>query len=135
MLAKIYRPARNAMQSGNAKSQDWLLEFESETPRTVDPLMGWISNADTNSQLRMYFETREEAIEFAKREGIPFQVTEGASPSASSRPTPTTSPPGEDVPGRTRGGPKGDSRSPTGTRIIRLAAIDPVAQLDRAPAF
>lgn len=80
MLAKIYRPARNAMQSGHAKSKDWLLEFESETPRTVDPLMGWISNADTNTQLRMWFDTREEAIEFAKREGIPFQVTETREP-------------------------------------------------------
>lgn len=80
MLAKIYRPARNAMQSGNAKSQEWLLEFESETPRTVDPLMGWISNADTNPQLRMYFETRDEAIEFARREGIPFQVLESREP-------------------------------------------------------
>ena len=76
MLAKIYRPARNAMQSGTAKSQDWVLEFDSETPRTVDPLMGWISNADTNPQVRMTFATREEAIEFARREGIPFQVTE-----------------------------------------------------------
>jgi ETC complex I subunit conserved region len=76
MLAKIYRPAPNAMQSGKAKSQEWVLEFESETARTVDPLMGWISNADTNSQVRMHFETREEAIEFAKREAIPFQVTE-----------------------------------------------------------
>ena len=76
MTAKIYRPAPNAMQSGKAKSQEWLLEFDSETPRTVDPLMGWISNADTNTQVRMTFETREEAIEFAKRNGIPFQVTE-----------------------------------------------------------
>jgi hypothetical protein len=76
MLAKIYRPARNAMQSGTAGAKDWLLEFESETPRTVDPLMGWISNGDTNTQLRMWFATRDEAIEFAKREGIPFQVTE-----------------------------------------------------------
>lgn len=76
MLAKIYRPARNAMQSGTAKSQEWLLEFDSETARTVDPLMGWISNADTNSQVRMTFATREEAIEFARRQGIPFQVTE-----------------------------------------------------------
>jgi hypothetical protein len=76
MLAKIYRPARNAMQSGTAGGKDWLLEFESETPRTVDPLMGWISNADTNPQLRMWFATREEAIEFAKRQAIPFQVTE-----------------------------------------------------------
>jgi len=80
MLAKIYRPAPNAMQSGKANSKEWLLEFESETPRTVDPLMGWISNADTNSQVRMYFDTREEAIEFAKRQGIPFQVTEQREP-------------------------------------------------------
>ncbi|MEY2757885.1 MAG: hypothetical protein RIR33_1663 [Pseudomonadota bacterium] len=76
MLAKIYRPARNAMQSGTAKSQDWVLEFDSETPRTVDPLMGWIGNADTNTQVRMTFDTREEAIAFAQRSGIPFQVTE-----------------------------------------------------------
>jgi hypothetical protein len=80
MTARIYRPAPNAMQSGKAKSQEWLLEFESATPRTVDPLMGWISNADTNPQLRMYFETREEAIEFARREGIPFQVLESREP-------------------------------------------------------
>jgi len=76
MMARIYRPAPNAMQSGKANSKEWLLEFESETARTVDPLMGWISNADTNPQLRMYFDTREEAIEFARRQGIPFQVTE-----------------------------------------------------------
>ena len=76
MLAKIYRPARNAMQSGTAKSQEWMLEFESTTPRTVDPLMGWIGNADTNTQVRLTFETREEAIAFAQRNGIPFQVAE-----------------------------------------------------------
>jgi hypothetical protein len=76
MLAKIYRPARNAMQSGTAKSEKWVLEFDSETPRTVDPLMGWIGNADTNTQVRMNFDTREEAIAFAQRNGLPFQVTE-----------------------------------------------------------
>ena len=76
MMARIYRPAPNAMQSGKAAPKDWLLEFESQTPRTVDPLMGWISNADTSSQVRMWFDTREEAIEFAKRQGIPFQVRE-----------------------------------------------------------
>ena len=80
MTAKIYRPAPNAMQSGKARSQEWLLEFESTTPRTVDPLMGWISNADTSSQVRMWFDTREEAIEFAKRQGIPFQVAESREP-------------------------------------------------------
>lgn len=80
MLAKIYRPARNAMQSGTAKSQDWVLEFDSQTPRTVDPLMGWIGNADTNTQVRMTFETREEAIDYARRQGIAFQVTEPREP-------------------------------------------------------
>ncbi len=76
MVARIDRPARNAMQQGDANTREWLLDFESETPRTVDPLMGWISNADTQPQVRLYFDTREEAIEFAKRQGIPFRVTE-----------------------------------------------------------
>ena len=76
MLAKIYRPARNAMQSGTAKSEKWVLEFDSTVPRTVDPLMGWISSADTNTQVRMTFDTREEAIAFAQRNGLAFQVTE-----------------------------------------------------------
>jgi hypothetical protein len=80
MMARIYRPAPNAMQSGKANSKEWLLEFESETPRTVDPLMGWISNADTSPQVRVYFHTREEAIEFAKRQNIPFQVMERKEP-------------------------------------------------------
>lgn len=80
MAARIYRPAPNAMQSGKANTKEWLLEFESETPRTVDPLMGWISNADTSPQVRMYFDTREEAIEFAKRQGIPFQVRDRKEP-------------------------------------------------------
>ncbi len=76
MLAKIYRPARNAMQSGTAKSQDWVLEFVSESARTVDPLMGWIGNGDTNTQVRLTFATREEAIDYARRQGIAFQVNE-----------------------------------------------------------
>jgi hypothetical protein len=80
MLAKIYRPAPNAMQSGKANSKEWLLEFEGEAPETVDPLMGWISRAGTNTQVRMYFDTREEAIDFAKRQGIPFQVRDARDP-------------------------------------------------------
>lgn len=80
MLAKIYRPARTAMQSGSAKSQEWLLEFDSSASRTVDPLMGWISSADTSTQVRLTFATREEAIDFAKRQGIAFQVTEPREP-------------------------------------------------------
>ncbi len=76
MLAKIYRPARNAMQSGAAKSEKWVLEFDSTAPRTVDPLMGWIGSTDTSTQVRMTFDTREDAIAFAQKSGLAFQVTE-----------------------------------------------------------
>lgn len=76
MLAKIYKPAQNAMQSGKANAKDWVLELDNDGRRTVDPLMGWISSNDTSTQVRMWFATREEAIDFAKREGLAFQVTE-----------------------------------------------------------
>jgi hypothetical protein len=78
-MARIYRPARNAMQSGFAKVE-WVLEYDATAARSVDPLMGWISSTDTNGQLRMMFDTREEAIDFARRQGIAFQVTEPREP-------------------------------------------------------
>ena len=62
MVARIYKPSRSAMQSGNGKSESWLLEFESDAPRTTDPLMGWTSSGDTRQQLKLSFETRELAI-------------------------------------------------------------------------
>jgi hypothetical protein len=81
MLAKIYRPARTAMQSGKAGAKEWLLEFEGGPgARTIDPLMGWTSSSDTLSQLRMRFDTREEAIAYATQAGIPFQVVEPREP-------------------------------------------------------
>jgi len=80
MTAKIFRPARNVMQSGLGKAKDWVLEFDSETPRRIDPLMGWISNADTHPQVRLTFDSREEAIAFATREGIAFTVSEPREP-------------------------------------------------------
>lgn len=76
MVAKIYRPAPNAMQSGKAASKEWLLEFEGKTPRRIEPMMGWISSDDTQTQVRMSFPTRDEAIAFAQREGIEFRVVE-----------------------------------------------------------
>ncbi|MCY0095126.1 ETC complex I subunit [Hoeflea ulvae] len=76
MTAKIYRPAKTAMQSGTAKTQDWVLEFEPETPRWIDPMMGYTSSGDMNSQIRMSFETREMAVAYAVRNGIPFRVIE-----------------------------------------------------------
>ena len=76
MTAKIYRPAKTAMQSGKAKSLDWVLEFEQEKPRSIDPMMGYTSSADMKSQIRMTFETREAAIAYATRNGIAFRVSE-----------------------------------------------------------
>ena len=72
MVARIYKPSRNAMQSGKGKSENWLLEFESEAPRTTDPLMGWTSSGDTRQQLKLSFETKELAIAYAdkKRPGL-----------------------------------------------------------------
>ena len=73
-LARIYRPAKTAMQSGKAKTRDWLLEFEPASARTVDPLMGWTSSDDMNGQVRLSFETSDEAIAYAERHGIAFQL-------------------------------------------------------------
>lgn len=76
MRARIYQPARTAMQSGTAKTHVWLLEFAPATAREVDPLMGWTSSSDTQTQVRLRFETREEAIAYAQAQGIEATVTE-----------------------------------------------------------
>jgi hypothetical protein len=76
MLARIYKPAKNAMQSGKANTRDWVLEFEPASARKSDPLMGWTSSSDMNGQVRLQFETREEAIAYAQRHGIAFQLFE-----------------------------------------------------------
>lgn len=76
MPARIYRPARNAMTSGMAKTKQWVLEYVSETAREVDPLMGWTSNEDTQAQVRLRFPTKEAALEYAKDNGIDATVTE-----------------------------------------------------------
>ena len=76
MLARIFKPARNAMQSGRANTKDWVLEFEPASARRPDPLMGWTSSSDMNGQIRLMFESREEAIAYAQRHGIAFQLFE-----------------------------------------------------------
>jgi len=76
MVARIYRPAKTAMQSGKAKTKSWLLEFEPETPRKVEPLMGYTSSRDTRSQIRLFFDTREEAVAYAERNGIAYRLDE-----------------------------------------------------------
>lgn len=76
MPARIYRPARTAMQSGTAKTQDWVLEYVADEAREVDPLMGWTSSADTQAQVRLSFPSKEAALDYAKDHGIDAVVTE-----------------------------------------------------------
>ena len=74
MLARIYLPAKTAMQSGHAKNKEWVLEFEPASARVPDPLMGWTVSTDMNGQVRLQFDTREEAVAYAQRHGIAFEV-------------------------------------------------------------
>ena len=76
MLAKIYQPSKSAMQSGLAATRRWVLEFEPGAAPSADALMGWTSSADTSGQVRLVFETRDEAVAFARRHALPHQVIE-----------------------------------------------------------
>jgi hypothetical protein len=76
MSARIYSPAKTAMQSGKAKTGYWVLEFEPAKPRKIEPLMGYTSSSDMKSQVRLTFETRAEAEAYAKANGITFRVEE-----------------------------------------------------------
>lgn len=74
MQVRIYQPAKTAMQSGRAKTHHWLLEYEIETPRRPEPLMGWTSSGDTLNQVRLRFESADEAVAFAEKKGWDYAV-------------------------------------------------------------
>ena len=74
MLARIYKPSKTTMQSGRQKEKEWLLEFEPASARLPDRLMGWWSSDDTQSQVVLHFDTQEQAVAYAQKHGIPFQV-------------------------------------------------------------
>ena len=74
MTARIYRPARTAMQAGRGKTKQWLLVFEEIEPRSIDPLMGYTTSSDTRTQVKLTFDTLEEAETYARRNGIPYTV-------------------------------------------------------------
>ena len=74
MVARIYRPAKTAMQSGQARTKDWLLEHEPAAPRVIDPLMGWTGTSDMSGQVRLAFDTLEEAVAYAEKHGIAYRV-------------------------------------------------------------
>lgn len=74
MLARIFKPARTAMQSGSAKSENWMLAYEPEARPTVEPLMGYTSSGDMRQQVKLSFDSKNEAIAYAERNGIPYRV-------------------------------------------------------------
>src|SRR5947207_12811629 len=76
MTARIYKPARTAMQSGQAKTREWVLDYEPEEPRVVESLMGWTTSGDMKSQITQRFATKDEVVAYAERHGIPYQVQE-----------------------------------------------------------
>jgi hypothetical protein len=80
MVARIYKPAKTAMQAGTAKTKQWVLDFEPEEPRVVEPLMGWTSSGDTKQQVRLRFDTKEEAVAYCERHGLAYRLFEAQEP-------------------------------------------------------
>lgn len=76
MRARIYQPAKTAMQSGAAKTTHWVLEFGQDAAHEIDPLMGWTGSSDTQAQVRLRFDTREEAVAYAGSKGWDYDLTE-----------------------------------------------------------
>jgi hypothetical protein len=79
MAVRIYKPAKTAMQSGEGRTREWVLEFEPSAPRQIDPLMGWTSSTDTRQQLKLAFDTKDEAVAYATRNGLAYTVVEPTS--------------------------------------------------------
>ena len=86
MRARIYRPAKTAMSSGMAKTHKWVLEYARAAAREVDPLMGWTSSGDMQSQVRLRFDTKEAAQEYARDNNIDADVQEPKQRRANIRP-------------------------------------------------
>ncbi len=74
MQVRIYKPPKTAMQSGQANTKRWVLEYEPTAPRQVEPLMGWTSSRDTRGQVRLRFSSSEEAVAFARKHGLMYTL-------------------------------------------------------------
>ena len=74
MRVRIFQQPKSAMQSGTAGTHEWVLDWEPSDRRTQDPLMGWFGSSDTQSQVRLRFDTKEEAIAFADKRGVPYDL-------------------------------------------------------------
>ena len=74
MFARIYQPAKTAMSSGTSKTKFWVLEFAPTEERYLDPLMGWTSSDETQTQVRLEFETKDAALDYAELNNISATV-------------------------------------------------------------
>ena len=74
MTIKIYKPSKSSMQSGQRNTKKWLAEYISDTEQVKDTLMGWNSSLDTKSQIKVFFETKEQAIEWAQNNNYQYLV-------------------------------------------------------------
>jgi NADH dehydrogenase len=86
MRARIYKPAKSAMSSGMAKTREWVLEFAPASARQIDPLMGWTSSSDMDSQVRLRFDSLEAAKDYATHHGIDAVVVQPKARKANIRP-------------------------------------------------
>ncbi|RVU33958.1 hypothetical protein EOI86_22800 [Hwanghaeella grinnelliae] len=76
MEVRIFKPAKTAMQSGRGKIKNWVMEFEQTDRATPDDLIGWVGSSDTRKQVSLRFDSKEEAIEYAKKHGHTYTVQE-----------------------------------------------------------
>jgi hypothetical protein len=74
MRVRIFQQPKSAMQSGQAGTQEWIIEWAPSDRRVQDPLMGWFGSSDTQSQVRLSFDTREAAIAYAEKHGLDYDV-------------------------------------------------------------
>ena len=116
--ARIFKPARTAMQSGRAKTKDWVLEFEPRVAKRADPLMGWAGSSDTLDQVTLFFDKREEAVAYATRHGIEFTHRDAARDQAEAQSLRRQFP-----------------LRPRALTCLPCRRDAPLAQLDRARAF
>ncbi|MBX9805814.1 MAG: ETC complex I subunit [Alphaproteobacteria bacterium] len=78
--ARIYRPSKTAMQSGKAKTRNWILDFSPNDGQFIDPIMGWCGSKDTLSQIRLTFRSLEQAVAYARLQGLTFQIESANAP-------------------------------------------------------
>ena len=74
MMARIYQRPKSAMQSGKARTGDWLLEHERDEPQRADPLTGWPGSGATETQVQLRFNSRDDAIAYAKGHDLDFEI-------------------------------------------------------------